>query len=96
MNLVFGVACSKIMTEGGEKMAEASDVYGSVYQNLIDAGCDRQTTEQCMAIIKDGRYADMLTILFEYRAKLLDTVHIGQKRIDCLDFLIYKIKKEHI
>lgn len=24
--------------EEGEKMAEAGDVYGSIYQNLIDAG----------------------------------------------------------
>ncbi len=27
-------------------MAEANDVYGSIYQNLFDAGCDRQTAEQ--------------------------------------------------
>jgi hypothetical protein len=29
-------------------MAEANDLYGSIYQNLLDAGRDQQTTEQCM------------------------------------------------
>lgn len=34
-------------------MAEANDVYGSLYQNLIDAGCDTKTTEQCMALVEN-------------------------------------------
>lgn len=28
--------------EGGKEMAEANDVYGSIYQNLIDTGCSQQ------------------------------------------------------
>lgn len=32
-------------------MAEANDLYGSIYQNLLDAGCDLQTTEQCMTFV---------------------------------------------
>lgn len=75
-------------------MAEINDEYGSVYQNLIDAGCDIETIEQCMTIMKERRHADMLPILSGYRTRLIDTVHIRQKQIDCLDFLIYKIKKE--
>lgn len=27
-------------------MAEVTDLYGSIYQNLIDAGCDKQMTDQ--------------------------------------------------
>lgn len=74
-------------------MAEANDLYGSIYQNLIDAGCDMQTTEQCMSFLKEGEITKMLPVLSEYRAALLHSVHIGQVQIDCLDFLIYKIKK---
>lgn len=74
-------------------MAEANDLYGSIYQNLIDAGCDEQTVEQCMACVKEKRLAEMMPVLSRYRASLLDSVHIGQDKIDCLDFLIYKIKK---
>lgn len=74
-------------------MAEVNDVLGSIYQNLIDAGCDTETMEQCMAYIKEGKYSDILPILSRYKEDLLRTVHIGQKRIDCLDFLIYKLRK---
>lgn len=34
-------------------MAEANDTAGMIYQNLIDAGCDKQTTEKCMSAIKN-------------------------------------------
>lgn len=73
-------------------MAEANDVYGSIYQNLIDAGCDEQTTEQYMIFVKEGNVLKILSVLLKYRVSLLNSVHIGQKQIDCLDFLIYKIK----
>ena len=39
-------------------MAEANDVYRSIYQNLIDAGCDQQTAEQCMVFAKEGRFTE--------------------------------------
>lgn len=42
---------------GGGKMAEANDTAGLIYQNLIDAGCYKQTTEKCMAIAKKGSRA---------------------------------------
>lgn len=74
-------------------MAEANDVYGSVYQNLIDSGCDSQTTEKCMTYMKEGKVPDMLPILIQHRSVLLASVHTGQKRLDCLDFLLYKLKK---
>lgn len=74
-------------------MAEANDIYGSIYQNLIDSGCDSQTTEKCMSYMEEGKAPDMLPILMQYRAALLASVHNGQKQIDCLDFLIYKLKK---
>lgn len=74
-------------------MAEVNDALGSMNQNLIDAGCDTKTIEQCMAYMEEGRYSDIFPILSQYREILLGTVHIGQKRIDCLDYLIYKLKK---
>ncbi len=73
-------------------MAEANDVYRSIYQNLIDAGCDQQTAEQCMVFAKEGRFTDMLPILVRHRKVLLGSLHESQKQIDCLDYLLYKIK----
>lgn len=74
-------------------MAEANDVYGIIHQNLIDAGCNEQTTERCMTFVKDENISGMLPILSKHRSLLLDSVHTGQKQIDCLDYLIYQIKK---
>ena len=67
-------------------------MYGSIYQNLIDAGCDRQTAEQCMMFAKGGQFTDMLPILVRHRKDLLGSLHESQKRIDCLDYLLYKVK----
>lgn len=74
-------------------MAEVNDVYGSIYQNLIDAGCDTQTTDKCMLFLENGRSREMLPLLSQYREVLRKTIRCSQKQIDCLDFLIYKIKK---
>ncbi len=75
-------------------MAEISDKYGSVRQNLIDAGCDDQTTESCMACFNEGDMAKMLPALATHRQALLDELHKEQKRIDCLDYLVYTIQRD--
>ena len=76
-------------------MAEASDTFSIAYQNLKDAGCDEQTIEKCMELIKRKNYRGLLPIISDYRKSLLNTVRLGQKKIDCLDYLIYKIQKEN-
>ena len=75
-------------------MAEAFDTPGIIYQNLKDAGCDEQTTETCMAYVQAGNYRALLPELLTWRKTLLDAVHAGQKQIDCLDYLIYRIQKK--
>ncbi len=75
-------------------MAEISDKYGSVLQNLIDAGCDDQTTESCMACFNEGDMAKMLPALAAHRQTLLEKLHREQKRIDCLDYLVYTIQRD--
>ncbi|MFR5718899.1 MAG: hypothetical protein ACLUD9_09460 [Anaerotignum faecicola] len=75
-------------------MVEAYDTYKNIYQNLIDAGCDKSITEKCMLLVKEGRIFDMLPILTKHRKCLLDSVHKSQKQIDCLAYLIYSLKKQ--
>ncbi len=77
-------------------MAEASDIMGILQQNLIDAGCGEALTRNCMELAKANQWDRILSLLSKQRSHLLDTVHDGQKRIDCLDFLIYSIHKKHI
>lgn len=74
-------------------MVDVRKTYKSIYQNLIDAGCNKSITDKCMLLVEDGRTTDMLPILATYRESLLSSVHAGQKKIDCLDFLIYTLRR---
>ena len=44
-----------------------------------------------MADVRDSRR--LLELLARHRAALLDEVHKSEKKIDCLDYLIYRIKQ---
>lgn len=77
-------------------MAEASDRYGVIFQNLADAGCDTETAERCTELILAEKYEQALALIKPQKKRLLDEVHANQKRIDCLDFLAYKIGKSEI
>lgn len=76
-------------------MAQAFDKFGIVYQNLKDAGCDDAMADRCMALAQRHDYAALLRVMTGYRKTLLSRVQRGQKQIDCLDYLIYKLKKEN-
>lgn len=65
----------------------------SIIQNLKDAGCDSETIEKFMADLQKGKEASSLKYLAAHRKKLLDSLHREQKCIDCLDYLVYQMKK---
>lgn len=75
-------------------MAEIHDTAGCIRQNLLDAGCDRKTVEACMASYQDGHRGLVLSALTMHRKKLLDLFHRAQKKLDCLDYLIYTLQRE--
>lgn len=77
-------------------MAKASDTMGILHQNLIDAGCSEDLIETCMKLAEANHWNRILPLLSKQRINLLDSVHDGQKQIDCLDFLVYSINKKHI
>lgn len=74
-------------------MAEASDVRAILMQNLMDAGCDSRTVCMCMRLAKEQRREPLLQALAKQKEALLDIVHQNQRRIDCLDFLVYQIER---
>lgn len=63
----------------------------SVIQNLEDAGCDKETVEE---FIELGETNGQLKLLENHRRGLLDDFHKKQKQIECLDYLVYQIRKE--
>lgn len=75
-----------------EKMIE----YGSkeaVVQNLEDAGCAPDIIECCITCMEQGKKKELLKRLDEHRMGLLNKVHEEEKQIDCLDYLVYQVRR---
>lgn len=65
----------------------------AIEQNLRDAGCDEKCICQFMEDMEEKREKEGLKLLQSHRRKLLDAMHREQKRIDCLDYLVYEMQK---
>ena len=63
-------------------------------RNLKDAGCDEAMIQKYLQLQKEGRRQEQFRLLALHRASLLDRVHVSQSMIDCLDYLVYSMKKE--
>lgn len=66
----------------------------SVIENLKDAGCNKTTIEKFIVCFENNRKEEQLEILEKQRTDLLNRVHKDEKRISCLDYLAYQIKRE--
>lgn len=71
-------------------------------QNLKDAGCSGESIEEYLALEENSAIKAQLSLLEKHRKNLLHAVHENQKRIDCLDYLMYQVrgnvktKQEHM
>lgn len=63
-----------------------------VIKNLEDAGCKDCEIECLIECLIKGNKDKGLALLTKHRKKLLDSIHAEQKRLDCLDYLIYQIE----
>jgi hypothetical protein len=68
------------------------DIEISILKNLEDAGCEKHLIMDYIKCENNGRIQEQLCLLTKYRKVLLERIHEEQSRIDCLDYLIYKIK----
>lgn len=75
-------------------MAEASDTLGILRQNLLDAGCAKNTVAMCMELAQQDKWQKIPDILTRQKQALLNQVHNNQKQIDCLDFLFYQLQRK--
>ena len=76
-------------------MPNASDTQGMLRQNLIDAGCGADAVQTCMALAQEKKTAELMRILSRHRRMLLDSLHQSEQRIDCLDYLVYRLEKQN-
>ena len=63
-------------------------------QNLKDAGCSAQTIEKVCRLYGNGQVQDVIKTLRKHRCSLMDSLHESQGRVDCLDFLVWRMEKE--
>lgn len=69
------------------------DDWQTLIQTLADAGCEAALAEQFLSLIKEGRTEEGLALLAQHRKRLLDCCHAEEKKIDCLDYLVYQMEK---
>ncbi len=61
---------------------------------LMDAGCCEATINDFIQLGRKNDTDGQLRVLNRYRKTLLDGVHDFQKRIDVVDFLVYRMEKD--
>lgn len=64
-----------------------------VIQNLKDAGCSQEIIRHFMECMEQGDLKSQLRLMEGHRQCLLDKVHEEEKKIDCLDYLVYQMEK---
>ena len=64
-----------------------------IVQNLKDAGCTDEVIRTFLEDLEQGTFSDGVKLLQKHRRFLLNNTHEWQKKIDCLDYLIYQMKE---
>lgn len=77
-------------------MADISDAEVLVRENLKDSGCSGELAERVIQLIKCGHINEALQLLLNHRKTVLDNCHAEQKKIDCLDYLVYQLEKSEL
>lgn len=65
----------------------------TIVQNLKDAGCAPRMIEDFMLYFDKNQKERQIALLTAQRQDLLNRIHIEEKKISCLDYLIYQIEK---
>lgn len=60
-----------------------------IKRNLADAGAPPQLIDEFAAL---GSADERLAWLRRYRRGLIDGIHTEQKKLDCLDYLIFSLR----
>ena len=84
-----------MMMQKKQSLAQNENPYAyTVVQNLKDAGCTDEMVEKFMALQDSEGEEQQLRLLSVHRKHLLEKLHRYERRIDCLDYLIYQMEKK--
>ena len=73
-----------------------SEYEETIIQNLKDSGCNSEIIESFVANLRTKKYSEGMKLLAAHRRRLLEELHREQRQIDCLDYLVFQIKKENL
>lgn len=62
-------------------------------QALTDAGCGLELPPRLCALIGQNKRKEALRLLAAHRQTLLDRCHDEQRKIDCLDYLVFQMEQ---
>ena len=65
-----------------------------IEQNLKDAGCNAEIIKDFFSCEDEKRVDRQKALLEEYRKTLLKRIHKEEKKISCLDYLIFQLEKK--
>ena len=65
----------------------------ALIQNLTDAGCDAALQERFVSLARQGRKKEALALLAGHRGALLEHCHAAERKIECLDYLVYQMEQ---
>ena len=64
-----------------------------ILQHLKEAGCGRKMQEQFLRLEKEKNVQGQLQLLSDHRRILQQRVRDGERKIYCLDYLVYQMRK---
>ena len=64
-----------------------------ILQILKDADCSDELIAKFFKIRELGLNIQLIQLLYKHKSQLLDSLHASQKKIDCLDYLIFQINQ---
>lgn len=70
-------------------MKEKETAREALAQNLRDAGCGGEMIERYLSLDPERSSREREMLLKRHRAALLNAIHAEQKKLDCLDYLLY-------
>lgn len=65
-------------------------------QALRDAGCDDEAAEELIRLCSEGETVKAQRLLSRHRKVLLDGIHAEERKISCLDYLEYILRKDKV
>lgn len=76
------------------RQKDVNAVEEEIKENLIDAGCSEELIAEYESCADCGNEKKCMKLLEKHRRALLDEIHTEQKKVDCLDYLIYMKKRK--